>query len=70
MAHKLILRAGRPSYGKESSHLSDLGDKEKTVRVNFDLEKEKHKKLKILAAEEERSITDILRELIDKRLGL
>ena len=64
---KLNLKAGRPSSNtNQSKLLSDLVDKKKMVRVNFDLEADMHKKLKIRAAERGCSISDILREKISE----
>jgi len=61
---KKILSTGRPSAAKASPTLSDLADKRATVRVNFDLDRTEHMRLKIYAAKTGRSITDILRELV------
>lgn len=63
------LRAGRPSSAKKATNLADLADKTPTVRVNFDLDREKHVGLKILAARSGKSVTDILRELVDRELS-
>ena len=41
-----------------------IRDRAATVRVNFDLDRAEHTKLKIYAAKTGRSITDILRELV------
>ncbi len=60
------LKAGRPSAQQPSISLSDLkGD---TVRLNVDIDKSLHKKLKLRAVEEERSIALIVRELLEKAL--
>jgi len=61
---KLGMKAGRPSAAKSGTTLSDLAEKSETVRVNFDLDKEQHRKLKIYSAKTGRSITEILRELV------
>jgi hypothetical protein len=61
---KLGMKAGRPSSAKAAPTLSDLADKTDTVRVNFDLDRAEHIKLKVYAAKSGRSITDILRELV------
>ena len=58
------MRAGRPSSAKKSPTLSDLADHKAKVRVNFDLDREEHIKLKIYAAKTGQSVTDILRKLI------
>jgi hypothetical protein len=61
---KVGLQAGRPSDKKKSATLSALADKRETVRVNFDLAREEHIKLKIYAAKAGKPIADVLRELI------
>lgn len=60
----LSMKAGRPSAAKAATTLSDLADKRATVRVNFDLDRAEHTKLKIYAAKTGRSIADILRDLV------
>lgn len=61
---KVGLKAGRPSEKKKAAILSALADKSDTVRVNFDLDREEHIKLKIYAAKAGKRIADVLRELI------
>lgn len=61
---KVGLRAGRPSEKKKAVTLSALADKSETVRVNFDLARDEHIKLKIYAARAGKPIADVLRELI------
>jgi hypothetical protein len=68
--NKLNLRAGRPSDAKKAANLADLADKPPSVRVNFDLDREKHIGLKILAARSGKSVTDILRDLVDRELSV
>jgi plasmid stability protein len=63
------LKAGRPSAAKPAPTLSDLADKRRTVRINFDIDKDEHRRLKILAAISGRSLTDILRELVTRELN-
>ncbi|RYG72440.1 ribbon-helix-helix protein, CopG family [bacterium] len=63
----LGLKAGRPSDKKPTVSLSDL--KGKTVRLNVDIDKELHKKLKRRAIDEERTVTDFVRELLSKSVG-
>jgi len=46
---KVGLRAGRPSEKKKEATLAALADKRETVRVNFDLARDEHIKLKIYA---------------------
>ena len=62
------LRAGRPSEDKKAVTLASLADKGATVRVNVDLERGHHRALKMLAANQQRSVSDILREAIQKLL--
>lgn len=66
---KLNLRAGRPSEAKKATNLADLADKAPTMRVNFDIARDKHTQLKVLAAQQRRSISDLLRDMIDERLS-
>lgn len=62
---KFGMKAGRPSNAKTATALSDLADKADTVRVNFDLDRAQHIRLKVYAAKTGRSITDIMRELVN-----
>lgn len=63
------LRAGRPSRArKEVATLSSLADKGATVRVNFDLERKEHVRLKVLAARQGRTVADIMREMVSELL--
>lgn len=61
---KAGLRGGRPSEKKKVATLAALAEKRETVRVNFDLDREEHIKLKIYAARAGKPIADVLRELI------
>jgi len=62
---KGALSAGRPSAkSNKATTLASLADKQATVRVNFDLDRDEHMRLKIYAAKTGRSITDILRDLV------
>ena len=63
-----LLSAGRPSETKKSQSLKELS-KEKTVRVNFDLPEDLHTQLKLYAVGSRRSISDILREMIEIKLS-
>ena len=64
------LRAGRPSRArKEMATLSSLADKGPTVRVNFDLERGEHVRLKVLAAQRGRTVADIMRQLVSEFLS-
>ncbi len=66
---KLGLRSGRPSEGKKERTLASLADSAGMVRVNFDLDKTKHRNLKIKLAQEEKQLTDVMREFVDKYLS-
>jgi hypothetical protein len=61
---KVGLQAGRPSEKKKTATLAALADKRETVRVNFDLARDEHIKLKIYAAKAGKRIADILREFV------
>lgn len=61
---RLGIVAGRPSATKAGPTLSDLAEKTDTVRVNFELDRIEHTKLKIHAARTGRSVSDILREMV------
>ena len=60
------LRAGKPSAGdkRKGLALDALTDKNQTVRVNFDLDREEHIRLKVHAAKTGKAIADVLRELV------
>jgi len=60
------LRAGKPSAGdkRKGLALDALTDKNQTVRVNFELDREEHIRLKIHAARAGKTIADVLRELV------
>ena len=61
---KVGLQAGRPSEKKKAATLAALADKRETVRVNFDLARDEHIKLKIYAAKAGKRIADVLREFV------
>ena len=61
---KVGLQAGRPSEKKKAAIFAALADKKETVRVNFDLAREEHIKLKIYAAKAGKRIADVLREFV------
>lgn len=60
------LRAGKPSAGEKQKDFSleALTEKNQTVRVNFDLGRDEHIKLKVHAAKAGKSVADVLRELV------
>jgi hypothetical protein len=61
---KVGLQAGRPSEKKKAATLAALADKSETVRVNFDLARDEHIKLKVYAAKAGKPVADVLREFI------
>lgn len=66
MASNIGLKAGRPSAGQPTTTLADM--KAETVRLNVDIDRELHTKLKLHAVRSRRSVTDIVRELLEKSL--
>lgn len=58
------LRAGKPSTQRKEKALEALAEKNRTVRVNFDLDREEHIKLKVHAARAGKTVADVLRELV------
>jgi hypothetical protein len=60
------LRAGKPSAREKRKGLSldALTEQNQTVRVNFDLDREEHVKLKVHAAKAGKTVADVLRELV------
>ncbi len=71
---KLVLKAGRPSErggAAKATMLADLAGKPaKPVRINFDLDREQHMRLKLLAIKKGKSVTDILRGLVASELDI
>jgi hypothetical protein len=61
---KVGLQAGRPSEKKKAATLAALAEKRETVRVNFDLARDEHIKLKIYATKAGKRIADVLREFV------
>lgn len=53
---------------RKSATLASLSDKGATVRVNFDLDREEHKRLKIMAVEQGRTISEMLQEMVSQSL--
>lgn len=58
------MAAGRPSKTRDATPANVFAEKEKTVRVNFDVSREEHIKLKVYAARSGRTIADVLREFV------
>ena len=64
-AQKGALSAGRPSAkSSKAATLASLADKAPTVRVNFDLDRDQHIKLKLYATRHGKSIKDVLSEYV------
>lgn len=62
---KGVLSAGRPSAKlNKAATLASLADKAATVRVNFDLDREQHIKLKLYATKNGKSIKEVLSDYI------
>lgn len=62
---KSMLAAGRPSARKDkAATLASLADKAETIRLNFDLDREEHKKLKLRAVQNGTTIAEIMRDLV------
>src|SRR5699024_3752568 len=66
----MSLSAGRPSKNvKDQLALSDVTDgSKKTVRVNFNLDEDKHIALKRYALESRKTVTELLTEMIEEKL--
>jgi hypothetical protein len=64
----LGLSAGRPSEVRKKQALAAMVDESRTVRVNFDLSEDEHVRLKMYAAQTRQSVSDILRNLIEKHI--
>jgi hypothetical protein len=60
----MSLSAGRPSRASKPVTLADMSDSKPTVRVNFDLERDEHIKLKIHAAKSGKTVRQVLSEFI------
>lgn len=66
---KLGLSAGRPSENRKSQALAAVvSDEPRKVRVNFELSEDEHMRLKMYAVKTKRSISEIMRELIEKNV--
>lgn len=62
---KGALSAGRPSVrNSKATTLASLADKPATVRVNFDLDRDQHMKLKLYATRQGRSIKEVLSDYV------
>ena len=62
---KGALSAGRPSAkSSKAATLASLADKAATARVNFDLDRDQHTKLKVYAAKQGKTVKEVLTELV------
>jgi predicted HicB family RNase H-like nuclease len=60
-----MLKAGRPSKNSKVKVIESVQDlTEETVRLNLNISKELHKKLKLKAIEHNITVTDIVRSLL------
>ena len=65
---KSVLSAGRPSARNDkAATLASLADKAPTVRVNFDLDRDQHIKLKLYATRNGKSIKEVLSDYVAQR---
>jgi ParG len=61
------LSAGRPSAKvTKTATLSSMADKKDTVRVNFDLSREQHTRLKVYAAKQGKTVKELLTDYVEK----
>ncbi|WP_017174034.1 plasmid partition protein ParG [Xanthomonas phaseoli] len=59
------LSAGRPSAKTNKvATLASLADKGPTVRVNFDLDRDQHIKLKVYATKQGKSVKEVLTDFV------
>lgn len=67
----MALSAGRPSKKATTDlNLDDVTDHpKKQVRVNFNLDKDKHRALKQLSLDSQKSISQLLTEAIDQMIA-
>ena len=62
---KGALSAGRPSAkSNKAATLASLADKAATVRVNFDLDRDEHIKLKVYAAKQGKTVKEVLSDYV------
>ena len=59
------MSAGRPSAkSSKAATLASLAVKAPTVRVNFDLDREQHTKLKVYAAKQGKTVKEVLSDYV------
>ncbi len=67
MSKSGILKAGRPSSRKsKAATLASLADDKVYKRLNINIEEETHKRLKMYALSEDKTITEILTAYIER----
>ncbi|ECT4311265.1 chromosome partitioning protein ParB [Escherichia coli] len=67
MSNKGTLSAGRPSAKTtKAATLASLAEKAATVRVNFDLDRDQHIKLKVYATKQGKSVREVLTEFVEQ----
>ena len=62
-----LLKAGRPSAEKRSATLAHV--KAEKVRLNVDIDKSLHRKLKQRALDQDKRVADIVREMLEGSLA-
>ena len=60
----MSLSAGRRSKASKQATLADMADKPATVRVNFDLPRDDHVKLKVYAAQHGKTVRQVLSDFV------
>lgn len=60
----MSLSAGRPSKASKQATLADMADVKPTVRVNFDLARDEHIKLKVYAAQQGKTVRQVLSDFV------
>ena len=60
----MSLSAGRPSRASKTNTLADMADAKPTVRVNFDLGRDDHIKLKVYAAQQGKTVRQVLSDFV------
>lgn len=61
------MSAGRPSRGGKGLSIADVSEK-KTKRLNAEIDAELHRRLKLHAVEQDKTITDLLVEICEEYL--
>lgn len=66
----MALSTKRPSEKKEMSSLQKIAKEQEspTVRLSIEIDRETHKRLKILATEQYTTISKVVRDMVEKEL--